>query len=97
MTAPEARRRGRTPIRGWDGLKRFREGRVAVPGRKPAVLEVFLASAGPAAVWGVRLRVRRLILVSRGGYRHRSHAAKAARDLAGELGLDPWEDVEVKP
>ncbi len=39
MTAPEARRRGRTPIRGWDGLKRFREGRVAVPGRKPAVLE----------------------------------------------------------
>lgn len=52
--------------------------------------------------WEVRLRVVRRVLGlhEHGGgppvrYRRRSAAAKAARDLASELGLDPWADVEV--
>lgn len=105
-SASGARRPQEAPGAGGGRIapKAGRMGKVAVPSRKRAVLEVYhdLADAGGGWPWRIRLRVvRRILLLHEQGdgppirYRYRSGAMKAARDLAGELGLDPWRDVEV--
>lgn len=94
---------GRAP--GPAGRSGRRKGTDALPRAKRAVLELFRAEA--EARWRIRLRVvRRELLVMlphapgdprRGPatYAHLGHAWKAARDIAAELGLDPWEDVVI--
>lgn len=46
--------------------------------------------------WKLWLRIGRRVFQGP-RYMHQLHAAKAARDVAMEIGLDPWADVEVGP